>query len=88
MEQAREPIPDNDDVLDAYSQTVMRVAADVTPHVAAIEMSPARRNGRVRVGGGAAFFFCPSRARFAASRSAMNFRAFSSSWRWIAEFTW
>ena len=57
MEQAREPIPDNDDVLDAYSQTVMRVAAAVTPHVAAIEMSAARRNGRVRVGAGSAVLF-------------------------------
>ena len=42
MEQAREPIPDNDEVLDAYSQTVMRVAAAVTPHVAAIEMSASK----------------------------------------------
>ncbi|MGX5717704.1 S1C family serine protease [Arthrobacter sp. MAHUQ-56] len=57
MEQAREPIPDNDEVLDAYSQTVMRVAAAVTPHVAAIEMSAARRNGRVRVGAGSAVLF-------------------------------
>ncbi|MHC6592384.1 S1C family serine protease [Arthrobacter sp. C152] len=57
MEQAREPIPGNDEVLDAYSQTVMRVAAAVTPHVAAIEMTAGRRNGRMRVGAGSAVLF-------------------------------
>jgi serine protease Do len=46
----------DDDALDSYSRTVMRVAAAVTPHVAAIEMS-ARRNGRVRVGAGSAVLF-------------------------------
>jgi S1-C subfamily serine protease len=35
----------------------MRVAATVTPHVAALEMSAARRNGRVRVGAGSAVLF-------------------------------
>ena len=58
MDQAREPIPDRDeDLLDPYSQTVMRVAAAVTPHVAAIEMTAQRRNGRVRVGAGSAVLF-------------------------------
>ncbi|MGN7201064.1 S1C family serine protease [Arthrobacter sp. SAFR-044] len=58
MEQAQEPMPaDTDDVLDSYSQTVMRVAAAVTPHVAAIEMTAQRRNGRVRVGAGSAVLF-------------------------------
>ncbi|MDF2048352.1 trypsin-like peptidase domain-containing protein [Arthrobacter sp. Cr_A7] len=59
MDQAREPaFPEyDDDVLDSYSQTVMRVAAAVTPHVAAIEMTAARRNGRVRVGAGSAVLF-------------------------------
>ncbi|SLK07658.1 S1C family serine protease [Arthrobacter sp. P2b] len=59
MDQAREPaFPEyDDDVLDSYSQTVMRVAAAVTPHVAAIEMTAARRNGRGRVGAGSAVLF-------------------------------
>ena len=58
MEQAPEPQqPEDDDVLDAYSRTVMRVAAAVTPHVAAIEMTAQRRNGRVRVGAGSAVLF-------------------------------
>jgi serine protease Do len=58
MEQAREfTPPEDDDVLDSYSQTVMRVAAAVTPHVAAIEMTANRRNGRVRVGAGSAVLF-------------------------------
>ena len=48
---------DDDDVLDAYSQTVIRVAGSVTPHVAAIEMVSTRRNGRVRVGSGSAVVF-------------------------------
>lgn len=58
MEQAREfTPPEDDDVLDSYSQTVMRVAAAVTPHVAAIEMTANRRSGRVRVGAGSAVLF-------------------------------
>ena len=58
MDQAQVPIPaDDDDVLDSYSQTVMRVAAAVTPHVAAIEMTAQRRNGRVWVGAGSAVLF-------------------------------
>ncbi|MGN7148031.1 S1C family serine protease [Arthrobacter sp. SAFR-179] len=58
MDQAQEPIPTgDDDVLDSYSQTVMRVAAAVTPHVAAIEMTAKRGNGRVRVGAGSAVLF-------------------------------
>ncbi|MBO1266877.1 S1C family serine protease [Arthrobacter cavernae] len=51
-------LPDeNDDVLDQYSQTVIRVAESVTPHVAAIEMTSERRNGRVRMGSGSAVVF-------------------------------
>lgn len=46
-----------DEALDAYSETVMRVASTVTPHVAAIEMSGNRRNGRFRVGAGSAVLF-------------------------------
>ncbi|WP_285313381.1 trypsin-like peptidase domain-containing protein [Pseudarthrobacter sp. fls2-241-R2A-168] len=59
MNQGSEPASQASDVdaLDSYSQTVMRVAATVTPHVAALEMSAARRNGRVRVGAGSAVLF-------------------------------
>ena len=58
MEQARNAgTAEDDEVLDSYSQTVMRVAAAVTPHVAAIEMTATRRNGRVRVGAGSAVLF-------------------------------
>lgn len=59
MKQGSEPASQASDVdaLDSYSQTVMRVAATVTPHVAALEMSAARRNGRVRVGAGSAVLF-------------------------------
>ncbi|BCW46133.1 trypsin-like peptidase domain-containing protein [Arthrobacter sp. StoSoilB5] len=45
------------DALDAYSQIVIRVADSVTPHVAAIEMTSARRNGQLRVGSGSAVVF-------------------------------
>ena len=59
MDRARKPAEDYDDdeALDAYSRTVMRVAAAVTPHVAAIEMTAPRRNGRMRVGAGSAVLF-------------------------------
>ncbi|MGC0237125.1 S1C family serine protease [Arthrobacter sp. SD76] len=59
MDQAREPafVQDDGEVLDSYSQTVMRVAAAVTPHVAAIEMTARRRNGRMRMGAGSAVLF-------------------------------
>ncbi|TDL41599.1 S1C family serine protease [Arthrobacter nitrophenolicus] len=59
MDQAREPafVEDDGEVLDSYSQTVMRVAAAVTPHVAAIEMTSRRRNGRMRMGAGSAVLF-------------------------------
>lgn len=46
-----------DGPLDAYSETVIRVAQTVTPHVAAIEMTGNRRNGRFRVGAGSAVLF-------------------------------
>lgn len=59
MDKAWDAVPgsDGDDALDSYSQTVMRVAAAVTPHVAAIEMTAPRRNGRMRVGAGSAVLF-------------------------------
>ncbi len=47
----------DDDALDAYSRTVMRVAETVTPHVAAIEMAGTRRSGRFRAGAGSAVLF-------------------------------
>lgn len=55
---ATAPGPDRDDeALDSYSETVIRVARTVTPHVAAIEMTGNRRNGRFRVGAGSAVLF-------------------------------
>ena len=48
---------DDEAALDAYSQIVIRVADSVTPHVAAIEMTSARRNGQLRVGSGSAVVF-------------------------------
>jgi S1-C subfamily serine protease len=48
---------DDGAALDAYSETVIRVARTVTPHVAAIEMTGNRRNGRFRVGAGSAVLF-------------------------------
>ena len=59
MDQEREPafVEDDGEVLDSYSQTVMRVAAAVTPHVAAIEMTARRLNGRMRMGAGSTVLF-------------------------------
>ncbi|BAS09769.1 serine endoprotease DegS [Arthrobacter sp. Hiyo4] len=59
MEQAQEPYTAaaDDGPLDSYSETVMRVAETVTPHVAAIEMTGNRRNGRFRMGAGSAVVF-------------------------------
>src|SRR6478735_5254867 len=55
---ANEPGPvDDGAALDSYSETVIRVARSVTPHVAAIEMAGNRRNGRFRVGAGSAVLF-------------------------------
>jgi serine protease Do len=55
---ANEPDPvDDGAALDSYSETVIRVARTVTPHVAAIEMTGNRRNGRFRVGAGSAVLF-------------------------------
>ena len=51
-----DPVGD-DGPLDAYSETVIRVAQTVTPHVAAIEMTGNRRTGRFRVGAGSAVLF-------------------------------
>ncbi|WP_255768225.1 S1C family serine protease [Pseudarthrobacter sulfonivorans] len=59
MERARNPSQEDDDggALDSYSETVMRVAETVTPHVAAIEMTGKRRNGSFRLGAGSAVLF-------------------------------
>ncbi|WP_245953391.1 S1C family serine protease [Arthrobacter silvisoli] len=48
---------DDGDVLDAYSLIVTGVAESVTAHVAALEMSSARRNGFIRRGAGSAVVF-------------------------------
>ena len=45
------------DPLDSYSATVIRVAAAVTPHVAALEVGGAGRHGQFRVGAGSAVLF-------------------------------
>jgi serine protease Do len=52
-------VPDSgaENVLDAYSRSVIHVAELVTPHVAAIEMTGTRRNGQVRMGSGSAVLF-------------------------------
>jgi S1-C subfamily serine protease len=58
MAAANEPESvDDGAALDSYSETVIRVARTVTPHVAAIEMTGNRRNGRFRVGAGSAVLF-------------------------------
>jgi S1-C subfamily serine protease len=43
--------------LDAYSEVVTRVAAELTPRVAAVYMSRPRRDGRVEASGGSAVVF-------------------------------
>ncbi|PRB44292.1 peptidase S1 [Arthrobacter sp. MYb23] len=52
-----EPRAGDDEVLDTYSQIVIRVAESVTPHVAAVEMMSTDRRGRVRGGSGSAVVF-------------------------------
>lgn len=57
---SRVPDPEvSEDPLDSYSATVIRVAAAVTPHVAALEVSGTGRQGRFRVGAGSAVLFTP-----------------------------
>lgn len=55
---SRVPAPEaSEDPLDSYSATVIRVAAAVTPHVAALEVSGNGRQGRFRMGAGSAVLF-------------------------------
>ena len=60
MATATSKVPDpeaSEDPLDSYSETVTRVAAAVTPHVAALEVTGTSRNGRFRAGAGSAVLF-------------------------------
>ena len=55
---SRVPGPEaSGDPLDSYSATVIRVAAAVTPHVAALEVGGTGRHGRFRTGAGSAVLF-------------------------------
>ena len=55
---SRVPGPEaSEDPLDSYSATVIRVAAAVTPHVAALEVGGTGRHGRFRTGAGSAVLF-------------------------------
>ncbi len=47
----------SEDVMDAYSRTVIGVAEEVGPHVAAVEMMRTGRGGPVRLGAGSAVVF-------------------------------
>ncbi len=62
MSSAAQPrVPDpgtlSDRALDAYSQVVMRVAADVIPHVASLSVRGPGRGGRIQQGSGSAVQF-------------------------------
>src|SRR6516225_9145116 len=45
------------DVLDAYSQVVTSVAAELTPRVAALQVARRRRDGNFQAGAGSAVVF-------------------------------
>src|ERR1700738_4713609 len=47
----------DDAALDAYSQVVTEIAAELTPRVAAVQMSRQRRDGRVEASAGSAVVF-------------------------------
>ena len=53
----RAPSEPDDDALDTYSQVVTRIAAELTPRVAALQMSRRRRDGRVEASVGSAVVF-------------------------------
>ena len=88
MGQGSEPVQAPDaDALDSYSETVMRVAATVTPHVAALEMSASRRNGRIRVGAGSAVLFTEdgyllTNSHVVAGTNRGQFSATAAGWIW------
>src|SRR5206468_5718878 len=56
LSEPRPPEPDGG-ALDAYSQVVTGIAAELTPRVAALQMSRRRRNGRVAASAGSAVVF-------------------------------
>jgi S1-C subfamily serine protease len=56
VSEERPPEPD-DAALDAYSQVVTGIAAELTPRVAALQMSRVRRDGRVEASAGSAVVF-------------------------------
>src|ERR1700674_4504106 len=51
------PAEDDRGALDAYSEVVTRVAAELTPRVAALHMSRQRRDGNVEASAGSAVVF-------------------------------
>src|SRR5450432_3735596 len=53
----RVALPKDDRALDAYSQVVTEVAAELTLRVAALQMSHRRSDGRVEGGAGSAVVF-------------------------------
>jgi S1-C subfamily serine protease len=53
----RAPSEPDDDALDAYSRVVIRIAAELTPRVAALQMSRRRRDGRVEASAGSGVVF-------------------------------
>jgi S1-C subfamily serine protease len=54
---ALHPPMSDTEALDAYSQVVTQIAAELTPRVAALQMSDRGRNGRVRSSAGSAVVF-------------------------------
>jgi S1-C subfamily serine protease len=51
------PSAEDDAALDAYSRVVTGIAAELTPRVAALQMSRRRRNGRIEASAGSAVLF-------------------------------
>ena len=49
--------PEDVAALDAYSQVVVSVAEQLTPRVAALQVSRRRRDGRIATGAGSAVVF-------------------------------
>ena len=57
VDTSRDTTPSDTPVLDAYSQVVTSVAADLTPRVAAVEVARRGRDGRFAAGAGSAVVF-------------------------------